>query len=413
MIILKGIGSSPYIGVGQVKNLDNHDLSDLKGKIVVVSRASRDMLSHLHNVAGVVTDYGGITSHVAIILREMRIPCVVGTENATQFLEYGMLVTVDGNTGNIYIGFIEIEDKTDLFEIYNPATQIKVNLNIPELAETVAPYADGVGSIRIENMVLCTGKHPQKLLNEGKLTEVITKEVKKIVDAFYPKPVWFRTFDIPTDELKRLDGGNIEPDEKNPLLGSRGISKDIHNVEIMKAELNAVRNLLDDGYDNLAIKIPFIRDVSEFLIALDIMKEVGIKPHRDLDVGASIETPSTVFTLDEFIDIGIDFVSIGMSDLTMCALAVDRRGVRVAKHFNLCHPAVLKMVRLVIDKCNERGIESCICGHAASDTRIVDKLVDYGICSISTNPDQILKMRKFVDKKENEIILRNSSKILN
>ncbi len=166
-------------------------------------------------------------------------------------LEEGMVVTVDGNTGNIYMGFIEIEDKTDLFEIYNPATQIKVNLNIPELAETVAPYADGVGSIRIENIVLYTGKHPQKLLNEGKLTDVITKEVRKIVDAFYPKPVWFRTFDIPTDELKRLDGGNNEPDEKNPLLGSRGISKDIHNVEIMKGELNAVRNLLDDGYDNL------------------------------------------------------------------------------------------------------------------------------------------------------------------
>ncbi len=89
MIILKGIGSSPYIGVGQVKTLDNHDLSDLNGKIVVVSRASRDMLSHLHNVAGVVTDYGGITSHVAIILREMRIPCVVGTENATNILRRG------------------------------------------------------------------------------------------------------------------------------------------------------------------------------------------------------------------------------------------------------------------------------------------------------------------------------------
>jgi len=220
------------------------------------------------------------------------------------------MVTFDGNTGNIYMGFIEIEDKTDLFEIYNPATQIKVNLNIPELAETVAPYADGVGSIRIENMVLYTSKHPQKLLNEGKLTDIITVEVKKIVDAFYPKQVWFRTFDIPTDELKHLDGGNNESYEKNPLLGARGISKDIHNIEIMKAELNAVRNLLDDGYDNLAIKIPFIRDVSEFLVALDIMKKVGIKPYRDLDVGASIETPSTVFTLDEFIDIGIDFVSI-------------------------------------------------------------------------------------------------------
>jgi len=410
MILVKGIGSSPYIGVGQVKIVDSSDFTDLDNKIVVVSRASRDMVSYLHNVAGVITDYGGITSHVAIVLREMGIACVVGTENGTQVLEDDMVVTVDGNTGNIYMGFIEIEDKNDIFEIYNPATQIKVNLNISKLAEKVAPYADGVGSIRIENMVLSTGKHPKKLLDEGRLTDIIVEEVKTILDAFYPKPVWFRTFDIPTDELKYLDGGNKEAYEKNPLLGLRGISKDIYDVDIMKAELNAVVNLVDKGYDNLAIKIPFIRDVSQYLSALNIIKEVGIKPHKDLDVGVSIETPSTIFTLDEFIDIGIDFVSIGMSDITMCALAVDRRGVKVAKHFNLLHPAVLKMVKFIIDKCNVKGIESCICGYAASDIQIIDKLMDYGIDSISTNPDQILKIRKFIERKENNIIFNSNKK---
>lgn len=409
MILVKGIGSSPYIGVGEVKIVDSSDFTDLDGKIVVVSRASRDIVSYLHNVAGVITDYGGITSHVAIVLREMGIACVVGTENGTQVLEDDMVVTVDGNTGNIYMGFMEIENKTDnLFEIYNPATQIKVNLNISKLAEKVAPYADGVGSIRIENMVLSTGKHPKKLLNEDRLTDIIIEEVKTILDAFYPKPVWFRTFDIPTDELKYLDGGNKEVVEKNPLLGLRGINKDICDVNLMKAELNAVVNLLDSGYDNLAIKIPFIRDVSQYLAALNIMKEVGIKPHKDLDVGVSIETPSTVFMLDEFIDIGIDFVSIGMSDITMCALAVDRRSVKVAKHFSLLHPAVLKMVRFIIDKCNVKDIESCICGYAASNIQIIDKLMDYGINSISTNPDQLFKIRKFVERKENNIILNSN-----
>jgi pyruvate,water dikinase len=410
MILLKGIGTSPYIGVGEVKKIEGaYDPEDVIGKIVVVSRASRDMLSHLQNASGVVTDYGGITSHVAIVLREMRVPCIVGTEYATQILEDGMLVTVDGNTGNIYGGFIEIEDKADLFEVYNPSTAIKVNLNVPELAEITAPFTDGVGSIRIENMVIHRGKHPQKLLDEGRLTDIITEEVRKIVDAFYPKPVWFRTFDIATDELKRLDGGEIEFEEANPLLGFRGIYKDIKNVEILKSEFKAVRNLLDEGYDNIAVKIPFIRDVSEYVQAKKILNEIGIKPHRDLQVGASFETPSAVLTMDEFIENGIDFASIGMSDLTMCTLAVDRRGVRVAKHFNLLHPAVLRLVKMIIIKCNEIGIESCICGHAASDPVIVEKLIGYGISSISTNPDQILKMRKFMYRTENGIVLKNFS----
>lgn len=174
------------------------------------------MLSHLQKAGGVITDYGGITSHVAIVLREFGVPCVVGTGTATHMIEENEIVTVDGKTGNIYHGFMELEEKIESLEIHNPATRIKVNLNIPEIAYRVAPFADGVGSVRIENMVIRTGKHPQMLLDEGKLTDILTEGVRKIADAFYPKSVFFRTFDIPTDELKHLKGGNIEPDEKNP-----------------------------------------------------------------------------------------------------------------------------------------------------------------------------------------------------
>ncbi len=414
MIILKGIGTSSYIGVGEVKKVECYeDLLELTGgEIVVVSRASRDMLSHLQKAGGVVTDYGGITSHVAIVLREMQVPCIVGTGIGTEILKDGMLVTIEGRTGNVYLGFMEREEEKEFFEVYNPSTGIKVNLNIPEIARKVAPFADGVGSIRIENMIIRTGKHPLTLLNEGKLTEVIVKGLKTIVDAFYPKSVWFRTFDIPTDELKRLKGGNIEPDESNPLLGLRGIHKDLKNIDILKAEFLAIKNLLDDGYYNIGVKIPFVRDISEYVLFKRVMKEVGLQPHKDLDVGASIETPSAVCTFDEFLKEGLDFITLGMSDLTMCALAVDRRGVKVAKHFNLMHPAVLNMVEHVIRKCNENGIESCICGHAASDHKIVRKLVEFGISSISTNPDQILKIRKTVYNVENGIIMNGFGKEL-
>lgn len=409
MILIRGIGTNPYIGVGKVKKVETlHDLLKLEGgEIVVVSKASRDMLSHLQKAGGVITDYGGITSHVAIVLREFGVPCVVGTDKATIVLNEDEIVTVDGKTGNIYQGFIELEEEKEFLEIFNPSTRIKVNLNVPEIAARVAPYADGVGSLRIENIIIRTGKHPQVLLDEGKLTDVLTEGVREIVDAFYPKSVMFRTFDIPTDELRHLEGGEIEPYESNPLLGSRGIQKDLKNPPILEAQFNAVKNLLDEGYSNLALKIPYVRDISEYTASKKILKKCNIKPHKDLQLGISVETPSVVMTFDQFLKKGLDFITIGMSDLTMCNLAVDRRGVKVAKHFQITHPAVMAMVKLVIDKCNQADIESCITGYAASDPKIVRKLVHWGISSISTNPDQILKMRKIVNIAENEFILRN------
>lgn len=409
MKILKGIGTSSYIGVGKVRKIENNnDIFKIKeGEIVVVSKASRDMLLHLQKAGGVVTDYGGITSHVAIVLRELKVPCIVGTLEGTDILENGMIVTIDGRTGNVYSGFMEFESEKELFDVYNPATKIKVNLNVPEIAERAEPFADGVGSIRIENMIARTLKHPDLLLKEDLLTDIIVDSVRIIAEAFYPKPVWFRTFDIPTDELKRLKGGNIEPYENNPLLGLRGIHKDLKNIKVLKAEFEAVKILIDEGYDNLGIKIPFIRDICEYILSKKVLREAGLKPHKDIDVGVSVETPSVVFTFDEFIKEGMDFMSLGMSDLTMCSLAVDRRGVKVAKLFNFKHPAVLMMVERIISKCNQNNIESSISGHAAGDPEIVKKLVEFGISSISTNPDQILNIRKIVYNKENEIILNN------
>jgi pyruvate, water dikinase len=410
MEILRGIGASSYIGVGKVRKIEScDDVSKIKkGEIVVVPRASRDMVFHLQRAGGVVTDFGGITSHIAITLRELRIPCIVGTENASEILEEGMIITVDGKTGHIYEGFIEIESHNEFYEVYNPATKIKVNLNVPEIAQQVAPLCDGVGSIRIEFIITRTLKHPHLLLEEGKLTNTIINGIMPILDAFYPKPVWFRTFDIPTDELIHLKGGYdeyVESPESNPLLGLRGIQQDLNNRQILEAEFEAIKYLYDEGYGNIGLKIPFVRDISEYILAKKILRKVGLKPHQDIDVGVSVETPSVVYTLDDFIKEGMDFVTLGMSDLTMCTLAVDRRGVKVAKHFDLMHPAVLKMVELTIKKCNQAGIESAICGHAGSDETIVKKLVEFGISSISTNPDQILKIRKIVYNAENRIIL--------
>lgn len=418
MVLLKGIGASSYVKTGKVKKIEKYkDMAVIKGgEIIVASKVSRDMLPKIKRAGAVVTDYGGLTSHAAITLRELKIPCVVGTEIATDILEEDMLITVDGHTGNIYEGIMEFEEESELLEFHETSTNLKVNLNIPAIAPAVAEYADGVGSIRIENMVIETGKHPYVLLNEGKLTSVLVNGIRSILDAFYPKPVWFRTFDIPTDELKNLKGGEVEPDEHNPLLGLRAIQKDIRDFnrgfDVLKAEFNAIKILLDEGYHNLGLKIPFLRDISEYIKVKENLKSVGLKAHKDLKVGVSIETPSAALTLDDFFKEKIDFISIGMSDLTMCCLAVDRRGVKVAKHFNLNHPAVLNLVRMIIQKGNQNGIESCIAGYAASDPLIVKKVIQMGIPSISTNPDQLLKMRRYIKTVEKGIRLDAARSLL-
>ncbi len=412
MEIIKGIGTSSHIGVGKVRKIERFaDTLKIKpGEIVVAKRASRDMITYLQKAGGVITDFGGITSHIAITLRELKIPCIVGTENASEILEPGMLVTVDGTTGKVFEGFMELEDKKEIIQYYSPSTNIKVNLNIPEIAAQTAPLARGVGSIRTEIIITRTRKHPHILLKEGSLSEILANGVRDIVDAFYPKPVWFRTFDIVTDELRNLKGGDIEFKESNPLLGFRGIYKDINHVDILMAQFEAIKILIEEGYYNIGLKMPFLRDLSEYIQAKKILKKVGLKAHRDLQVGVSVETPSVVFTLDEFFKEGVDFISIGMSDLTMCALAIDRRGLKVAKHYDLMHPAVLKMVEITIRKCRENKIESAICGHAASDQEIIKKVMEYGISSISTNPDQILKIRKLVYQLEKRALLNSIRK---
>jgi len=413
MELIKGIGASPYIRSGRVKKIESFkDMMSIEGgEIIVTDRVSRDMLPQLKRVGAVVTDYGGLTSHVAITLRELKIPCVVGTEKATEILEEDMVVTVDGKTGNIYEGVMEWEEIIEELPLEETATMLMTNLNLPSIADRIAPYADGIGSVRIEHMVIETGKHPYRLLEEGRLTDVLKKGLEFIVESFYPKPVWFRTFDIPTDELRNLQGGSVEPNEPNPLLGFRGIYKDLRDLEVLKAEFKAIREIIDDGYSNIGLKFPFVRDESEYVAAKKILEDCDLKAHRDLEVGLSVETPSAALQIEEFIDYGVDFVSIGMSDLTMCSLAVDRRGVKVAKLFDLTHPAPIGLVNNVIRICSNNGVKTCVAGYAATDYRIVEKLIKMGVDGISTNPDQLLKMRVFIARIEKSIIIESSRKI--
>lgn len=415
-ILVKGLGASPGIGSGKVQIISSaEELDKVKeGDILVTAMTNPDMVPAMRRASAIVTDEGGMTCHAAIISRELGIPCVAGTMKATKVLNDGLEITVDGSKGVVYKGLIKkMPEKAEEKLAAAPskiitATEVKANLSMPEVAPKVAPFADGVGLLRVEHMILGIGKHPIKFIKEGKEGELVDKiadGVRKVAEAFYPKPVWYRSLDAPTDEFRSLEGGEEEPIEHNPMLGWRGIRRSIDQPELLKAEFRAIKKLVGEGFTNIGVMIPMVQHPSELREAKRIAREVGLEPHRDLKFGIMVETPASALIIEDFIAEGVDFISFGTNDLTQYTLAVDRNNERVAGLFTEKHKAVLKLLEMVIKKCNEAGVESSICGQAGSDPEVVKKLVEYGITSISANPDAVQTVRETIARTEKRLLL--------
>ena len=418
-VIVKGLGASPGMASGEVKII--HEIDELDkikdGDIMVTTMTTPDMVPAMKRSSGIITDEGGVTCHAAIISRELGISCVVGTGDATEVLNDNTKVTLDGKKGLVFEGAfaVKTEPKEEIAnETFSSApiitvTDVKVNVSMPEAAQKAAATgADGVGLLRTEHMMLTSGVHPKKFILDGKedeLIKILMENILKVVDVFYPKPVWYRTLDAPTDEFKTLDGGEDEPYEHNPMLGWRGIRRELDETEILKAEFKAIKKLHGQGYTNIGIMIPLSQNSDELKHAKQIAEEVGLKPHKDVDFGIMVETPAAALTIEDFIDVGIDFVSLGTNDLTQYTLAVDRNNELVAKNYNEEHPAVLKLIERTIRKCNEAGVKSSICGQAGSKPDVVEKLVEMGIGSVSANTDAVDDVRLTVAKSEQKLIL--------
>ena len=416
-VLVKGLGASPGLGSGKVKVIfSTEELDKIKeGDILVTTMTNPDMVPAMKRASAIVTDEGGMTCHAAIVSRELGIPCVVGTQNATAKLKDGMEVTVDGTRGVVYKGLIKVEKKEEVVKPAPPkiitATEIKVNISIPEIAPKVAPIADGVGLLRVEHLILGIGKHPIKFIRDDEEEELVKRiagGVRKVAQAFYPKPVWYRTLDAPTDEFRALEGGEDEPVEHNPMLGWRGIRRGLDQPELLKAEFKAIKKLIDEGFKNIGVMIPLVQHPSELRKAKEIAREVGLEPHRDVKFGIMVETPASALIIEDFIKEGIDFVSFGTNDLTQYTLALDRNNERVAKLYTEKHKAVQRLIKEVISICRKHGVETSICGQAGSDPEIARKLVEYGITSISANPDAVEAVREIVARTELRLLLEKT-----
>ncbi|MDL5503138.1 MAG: phosphoenolpyruvate synthase, partial [Candidatus Methanoperedens sp.] len=245
------------------------------------------------------------------------------------------------------------------------ATEVKVNVSIPEAtARAIETQADGVGLLRIEHMILGLPKHPKQYIKEGKADEYVEELVSRIqtvVDAFYPKPVWVRTLDAPTDEFRAMEGGEGEPVEPNPMLGYRGIRRDLIDTEHFELEVKAFKELIKRGYNNMGIMIPLVQHPSELRRAKEFMRNKGLDIDK-IDIGIMVEIPAAALIIDQFLAEGLNFVSFGTNDLTQYTLAVDRNNEHVAHLYNELHPAIMKLIEHVIIECNKVGVKTSICG---------------------------------------------------
>ncbi len=425
-IITKGLGASPGMASGKVKIIRNTDELDkiLLGDILVTVMTTPDMVPAMKRANGIITDEGGVTCHAAIVSRELGIPSVVGTGDASKILKENSMVTLDGNKGLVYEGKIvdsaqkedEAEKTTVVQQSILTVTEVKVNVSMPEAAKKASMTgADGVGLLRTEHMMLTTGVHPKKFIIEGRedeLVKLLVENILKVADAFYPKTVWYRTLDAPTDEFKSLKGGEDEPYEHNPMLGWRGIRRELDEPEILKAEYKAIKKLHEQGYTNIGIMIPLVQHPDELKQAKKIAREVGLKPQKNIEFGIMVETPAAAMIIEDFIAEGLDFVSFGTNDLTQYTLAIDRNNENVADLYTEQHPAVLKLIERVIKECNKAGVKTSICGQAGSIPSVVEKLVELGITSVSANTDAVATVREVVARVEKKLLLKAARKII-
>ncbi|HLD62279.1 MAG TPA: phosphoenolpyruvate synthase [Candidatus Norongarragalinales archaeon] len=423
-VLLQGLPASPGIATGAVKII--LDLSHLnkiqKVDILVTKMTTPDFVPAMKRATAIITDEGGMTAHAAIVSRELGIPCIVGSRKATSILSDGQVITVDAKRGVVYEGKVEFAQPAAEQAQNAPAaayaqeiitgTKVYCNIATVELADKVAQkQVDGVGLMRAEFMIANMGVHPRKIIKDGKQEEFINnlaEGMRKVCQAFYPRPVVYRATDFRTNEYRNLEGGaEFEPHEENPMIGYRGCFRYVKEPEVFKMELHAIKKVREEfGLKNLWLMIPFVRRTGELKNVKDLMHAEGLFQTRDFKLWIMVEVPSTVFIIEKFLDLGIDGISFGTNDLTQLILGVDRDSGIVAEEFDERHEAVLRALKHVIVECNARGVTSSFCGQAVSVyPEVAEAVVRYGITSVSVNPDSIETARKIIASVEKKIML--------
>lgn len=419
--LLRGMGASPGVVVGRVRVLAS-PLEGAKlqaGEILVAHTTSPDWVPLMRRAAATVTDTGGMTSHAAIVSRELGVPCVVGTRGATQVLRDGDMVTVDATRGIIFQGaqtngHLKLPaPPTVVREAEATATKLMINLADPEQAEAAAALpVEGVGLLRAELILMhaLEQTHPALYLKdcpEEIFVERLKRDVGRIAQAFHPRPVLYRTTDFRSNEFRNLEGGDeAEPLEENPMIGLRGCFRYLKDPKLFELELRAVRELREAGLQNLNVMLPFARTLWEVEACVERVQESRLMRDRRFQLWLMAEVPSIIYYLEDYHALGVHGVSIGSNDLTQLILGVDRDNERLSELYDERDAAVMGAIASILMGAQEVGLETSLCGQAPSVyPEFAEQLVRWGIGSISVNMDAVTVTRRYVARAERRMLL--------
>ena len=431
--LLRGLGAAPGIAAGAVRVLsaltEAERLAD--GDVLVTHMTAPDWVPLMRRAAAIVTDSGGMTCHAAIVSRELGIPCVVGTGEATRKLRDGELVTVNATSGAVFEGAEAAMSanattpsqtatavsggQASVLAAGRPvtATNLLVNLSEPSQVERAAALdVDGVGLLRAELMVLeaLAGDHPRTLLEEGRgedFVAAMADGLSRFATAFSPRPVTYRTIDFRTNEFRGLRGGErFEPQESNPMIGYRGALRYTREPEVFALELRALLRVWQEGHRNLHVMLPFVRSTVELCRCRELIAQSGLISQPGFELWVMAEVPSVLFNLADYAALGVAGISIGSNDLTQLLLGADRDNEVLAETFDERDPAVVAYLKELIPRAHSLHLKTSICGQAPSvHPEYAELLVRAGIDSVSVNIDVVDRTRSLLAAAEQRVLL--------
>jgi pyruvate,water dikinase len=420
-VLVRGLGAAPGSAGGPVSMLAS--LTEAAkfgdGDVLVTHMTAPDWVPLMRRAAAIATDLGGMTCHAAIVSRELGIPCVVGTQDATTTLRDGEVVTVDSTRGLVLQGLVAapLPPPAPAAVVSSGATAttgtaLLLNLSEPsQVPRAAALDVDGVGLLRAELMLIeaLDGDHPRLLLEEGRSGEMVERMAAGLTAfaaGFAPRPVTYRTIDFRTNEFRGLRGGErFEPEEANPMIGYRGVLRYVREPDLFALELEAIRRVWDAGHSNLHVMLPFVRTADELARCRALVAESGLPERDGLELWIMAEVPSVLFNLERYAALGVTGISIGSNDLTQLLLGADRDSGLLAE-LDERDPAVVAYLEQLIPKARALGLRTSICGQAPSvHAEYAELLVRAGIDAISVNIDVVDRTRRLIDAAERRLLL--------